>query len=102
MHHTNPIARRLDIGFGAGHARSRLESRGTINSNWLAAKRYAPPLANSALLARLVPSSIADDTSDCGCGCSGGAASEIGASADITRSGGKVPITSVPMRRFAL
>src|SRR5580693_5684956 len=100
MHHTNPIARRLDIGFGAGHARSRLESRGTINSYWLAAKRYAPPLANSALLARLVPSSIADDTS--ACGCSGGAASEIGASADITRSGGKVTITSVPMRSFDL
>ncbi len=36
-----------------------------------------------------------------GSGCSGGAASsDIGASADITRSGGKVTITSVPMRNF--
>src|SRR3984957_10832003 len=39
MHHTNLIARRFDVGFGAGHERSRLESRGTIDSNWLAAKR---------------------------------------------------------------
>ncbi len=34
------------------------------------------------------------------CGCSGGAFSAIGAKADITRSGGKVTITSVPMRSF--
>src|SRR5262249_52923263 len=33
-------------------------------------------------------------------GCSGGASSVTGASADITRSGGKVTITSVPMRSF--
>src|SRR5882757_54263 len=33
-------------------------------------------------------------------GCSGGASSAIGASADITRSGGKVTMTSVPMRSF--
>jgi len=33
-------------------------------------------------------------------GCSGGDSSDIGASADITRSGGKVRITSVPMRSF--
>src|SRR5579864_5394135 len=102
MHHADPIARCLDIGCGAGHARSLRESRGTIDSN--CAKRYAPPAANSARLARLVPSSTAaadaDDTS--AWGCSGGAASEIGASADITRSGGKVTITSVPMRSFDL
>src|SRR5580658_8240666 len=99
MHHTDPIARCLDIGFGAGHARSRQESRGTINSKVLEAKRY-PPAPNSARLARPVPSSIAVDVS--ACGCSGGAASEIGASADITRSGGKVTITSVPMRSLDL
>src|SRR5580704_17319622 len=97
MHHADLIARRLDVGFGAGHERPRLESRGTIDSNWLAAKRY-PPEANSTRLARLVPSSTGDDTS--ACGWIGGAASEIGASADITRSGGKVTITSVPMRSF--
>src|ERR1700722_9901024 len=99
MHHTDPIARCFDIGFGAGHAQSRRDSRGTINSNWLAAKRY-PPLAASALRARLVPSSKAVDMS--ACGWIGGAASEIGASADITRSGGKVTITSVPMRSLDL
>src|SRR6202451_4840890 len=33
-------------------------------------------------------------------GCSGGDSSAIGASADITRSGGKVTITSVPIRSF--
>src|ERR1700709_341591 len=33
-------------------------------------------------------------------GCHGGASSAIGASADITRSGGKVMMTSVPMRSF--
>src|SRR6185503_12141114 len=32
------------------------------------------------------------------CGCRGGARSAIGASAAITRSGGKVTMTSVPMR----
>ena len=32
--------------------------------------------------------------------CSGGAAAGIGARADITRSGGKVTTTSVPMRSF--
>jgi hypothetical protein len=32
----------------------------------------------------------------------GGACSAIGANADITRSGGKVTITSVPMRSFDL
>src|SRR5580704_10248891 len=99
MHHTDLIARCLDTGFGARHTRSRRESRGTINSNLLGAKRY-PPLAASALRARLVPSSKADDMS--ACGWIGGAASEIGASADITRSGGKVTITSVPMRSFDL
>src|SRR6516225_4232286 len=35
-------------------------------------------------------------------GCSDGAGSASGASADITRSGGKVTITSVPMRNFDL
>src|ERR1700726_2332198 len=100
MHHADPIARRLDVGFGAGHERSRLESRGTIDSNWLAAKRY-PPEANSTRLARLVPSSTDDDTS-ASPGWIGGAAPAIGASADITRSGGKVTITSVPIRSFDL
>src|SRR6516225_11757611 len=33
-------------------------------------------------------------------GCNGGAFSVTGASADMTRSGGKVTITSVPMRSF--
>src|SRR5580704_9071084 len=99
MHHTDLIARRIDVGFGAGHERSRLESRGTIDSNWLAAKRY-PPEANSARLARPVPSSTGDDMS--ACGWIGGAPSAIGANADITRSGGKVTITSVPMRSFDL
>src|ERR1700748_941678 len=33
-------------------------------------------------------------------GCSGGGSSDIGPSADITRSGGKVTITSVPIRIF--
>src|SRR3984893_943786 len=59
------------------------------------------PEANSTRLARLVPSSMGDDTS-ASRGWIGGAASEIGASADITRSGGKVTITSVPMRSFDL
>jgi hypothetical protein len=36
------------------------------------------------------------------CGCSGGAPSAIGASAAVTRSGGKVTMTSVPMRSFDL
>src|SRR6202451_3950057 len=99
MHHTDPIARRFDTGFGAGHAQSRHDSRGTINSKLVAAKRY-PPEANSARLARMGPSSTADDIS--ACGWIGGAPSEIGASADITRSGGKVTITSVPMRSFDL
>src|SRR6516165_553940 len=35
-------------------------------------------------------------------GCNGGAFSVTGASADMTRSGGKVTITSVPMRSFDL
>src|SRR5258708_2343260 len=99
MHHADPIAGCVDTGFGAGHERTRRDSRGTINSNWLAAKRY-PPEANRARLARLVPSSTADDIS--ACGWISGAPSEIGASADITRSGGKVTITSVPMRSFDL
>ena len=59
------------------------------------------PEANSTRLARPVPSSTDDDTS-ASRGWIGGAASEIGASADITRSGGKVTITSVPMRSFDL
>src|SRR5436305_6795290 len=33
-------------------------------------------------------------------GCNGGASSAIGAKADITRSGGNVMMTSVPMRSF--
>src|SRR5262249_40819079 len=40
--------------------------------------------------------------SGCGCGCVGGESSVIGASADITRSGGNVTMTSVPMRNFDL
>ena len=40
--------------------------RGSIRCAPWKTKRYAPPPANSALLARLVPSSIADDTSACG------------------------------------
>src|SRR5580700_7103129 len=98
MHHTDLIAGGFDVGCGVGHSRSSRDSRGTIDSNWLPAKHY--PLANSARLARLVPSSTADDIS--ACGCIGGAASAIGASADITRSGGKVTITSVPMRSLDL
>src|ERR1700736_3761363 len=61
----------------------------------------AYPEANSTRLARPVPSPTDDDTS-ASRGWIGGAASEIGASADITRSGGKVTITSVPMRSFDL
>src|SRR6202035_3788823 len=43
---------------------------------------------------------MADDDDISACGWIGGAWSEIGASADITRSGGKVTTTSVPMRSF--
>src|ERR1700686_458239 len=57
------------------------------------------PLApNRAFLTRFDPSSADEETSDWGW--IGGAVLGIGASADITRSGGKVTITSVPMRSF--
>src|ERR1700680_4052452 len=97
MHHTDLIARRIDVGFGAGHERSRLESRGTIDSNWLGAKPY-PPAANSARLARLVPSSTGDDIS--ARGWIGGAPSALGARARIQRAGGEGTTPSVPVRRF--
>src|SRR6202140_3713645 len=62
------------------------------------------PAPNSARLARLVESPEDDDDEEdeenSECGWIDGALSAIGASADMTRSGGKVTITSVPMRSF--
>src|SRR6202034_3941975 len=66
-------------------------------------KKPYPPTPNSARLARLIESSGGDADEDISaCGAIGGACSEIGPSADMTRSGGKVTITSVPMRSLDL
>src|ERR1700692_2037787 len=62
------------------------------------------PAPNSARLARLVESpgggGGGGEGENSECGWIGGAPSAMGASADMTRSGGKVTITSVPMRSF--
>jgi hypothetical protein len=54
------------------------------------------------LRARFIAAADDEEDETSVCGCSGGAPSAIGASAAVTRSGGKVTMTSVPMRSFDL
>src|ERR1700709_137371 len=97
-------AAEAELGSGIHHAdcdtRRFFAHRGSVK--WFAGlrkrPRYSPvpALMIGLLRARRLSSVGAVAFS----GCSGGACSAIGAQADITRSGGKVTMTSVPIRSF--